>query len=74
MIVENLVSAMNVFLRSVLLSSRKRVCSLGEEILSCMVRVYTVMRPSPALKEELVKFFQLQLCVHHPKGAKTLET
>ncbi|KAI2655981.1 Serine-protein kinase ATM [Labeo rohita] len=74
MIVENLVSAVNVFLRSVLLSSRKRVCSLGEEVLSSVVCVYTGMRPSPTLKEELVKFFQLQLCVHHPKGAKTLET
>ncbi|XP_059370854.1 serine-protein kinase ATM isoform X1 [Carassius carassius] len=74
MILENLVSAVNVFLRSVLLSSRKRVCGLGEEVLSSMLRVYTEMRPSLVLKEELVKFFQLQLCVHHPRGAKTLET
>ncbi len=74
MILENLVSAVNVFLRSVLLSSRKRVCGLGEEVLSSMLRVYTEMRPSLVLKEELVKFFHLQLCVHHPKGAKTLET
>uniref|UniRef100_A0A671SGL5 non-specific serine/threonine protein kinase n=1 Tax=Sinocyclocheilus anshuiensis TaxID=1608454 RepID=A0A671SGL5_9TELE len=74
MILENLVSAVNVFLRSVLLSSRKRVCGLGEEVLSSMLRVYTEMRPSLVLKEELVKFFHLQLCVHHPRGAKTLET
>uniref|UniRef100_A0A673I416 non-specific serine/threonine protein kinase n=1 Tax=Sinocyclocheilus rhinocerous TaxID=307959 RepID=A0A673I416_9TELE len=70
----NLVSAVNVFLHSVLLSSRKRVCGLGEEVLSSMLRVYTEMRPSLVLKEELVKFFHLQLCVHHPRGAKTLET
>uniref|UniRef100_A0A9J8D372 non-specific serine/threonine protein kinase n=1 Tax=Cyprinus carpio carpio TaxID=630221 RepID=A0A9J8D372_CYPCA len=57
-----------------LLSSRKRVCGLGEEVLSSMLRVYTEMRPSLVLKEELVKFFHLQLCVHHPRGAKTLET
>uniref|UniRef100_A0A8C2HF25 non-specific serine/threonine protein kinase n=1 Tax=Cyprinus carpio TaxID=7962 RepID=A0A8C2HF25_CYPCA len=53
---------------------RKRVCGLGEEVLSSMLRVYTEMRPSLVLKEELVKFFHLQLCVHHPRGAKTLET
>uniref|UniRef100_A0A672RVI7 Serine-protein kinase ATM n=1 Tax=Sinocyclocheilus grahami TaxID=75366 RepID=A0A672RVI7_SINGR len=74
MILENLVSAVNVFLHSVLLSNRKRVCGLGEEVLSSMLRVYTEMRPSLVLKEELVKFFHLQLCVHHPRGAKTLET
>uniref|UniRef100_A0A8C2EAU1 non-specific serine/threonine protein kinase n=1 Tax=Cyprinus carpio TaxID=7962 RepID=A0A8C2EAU1_CYPCA len=59
---------------ALLLSSRKRVCGLGEEVLSSMLRVYTEMRPSLVLKEELVKFFHLQLCVHHPRGAKTLET
>ncbi|XP_067221098.1 serine-protein kinase ATM isoform X2 [Chanodichthys erythropterus] len=74
MVLENLVSAVNVFLRSVLLSCRKRVCALGEEVLSAMLCVYTQKRPSSVLKEELVKFFHLQLCVHHPKGAKTLET
>lgn len=74
MVLENLVSAVNVFLRSVLLSCRKRVCGLGEEVLSDMLCVYTGMRPSSVLKEELVKFFQIQLFVHHPKGAKTIET
>lgn len=74
MVLENLVSAVNVFLRSVLLSCRKRVCGLGEEVLSDMLCVYTGMRPSSVLKEELVKFFQVQLLVHHPKGAKTIET
>uniref|UniRef100_A0A672RVT5 Serine-protein kinase ATM n=1 Tax=Sinocyclocheilus grahami TaxID=75366 RepID=A0A672RVT5_SINGR len=73
-LIHNLVSAVNVFLHSVLLSNRKRVCGLGEEVLSSMLRVYTEMRPSLVLKEELVKFFHLQLCVHHPRGAKTLET
>lgn len=74
MVLENLVSAANMFLRSVVLSSRKRVCALGEEVLSSMLYVYTQMRPSSVLKEELVKFFYLQICVHHPKGAKTPET
>ncbi|KAA0701713.1 Serine-protein kinase ATM [Triplophysa tibetana] len=74
MVLENLVTAANVFLRSVVLSSRKRVCALGEDVLSSMLYVYTQMRPISVLKEELVKFFYLQICVHHPKGAKTPET
>ncbi|XP_057207149.1 serine-protein kinase ATM isoform X2 [Triplophysa rosa] len=74
MVLENLVTAANVFLNSVVLSSRKRVCAVGEEVLSSMLYVYTQMRPSSVLKEELVKFFYLQICVHHPKGAKTPET
>ncbi|XP_065137946.1 serine-protein kinase ATM [Paramisgurnus dabryanus] len=74
MVLANLVSAANVFLCSVLLSCRKRVCGLGEEVLSSLLYVYTQMRPSSGLKEELVKFFYIQLCVHHPKGVKTPET
>lgn len=74
MVLENLVSAANVFLRSVVLFSRKRVCAVGEEVLLSMLYVYTQMRPSSVLKEELVKFFYIQICVHHPKGAKTPET
>lgn len=74
MVLENLVTAANVFLRSVVLSSRKRVCALGEDVLPSMLYVYTQMRPISVLKEELVKFFYLQICVHHPKGAKTPET
>ncbi|TRY58045.1 hypothetical protein DNTS_022698 [Danionella cerebrum] len=74
MVLENLVSALNLFLRSVLLSSRRRVCGLGEEVLSDLLCVFSGRRPSSALKEELVEFFQIQLCVHHPKGAKTLDT
>ena len=29
------------------------------------------MRPNAPLKEEIVEFFNLQIRVHHPEGAKT---
>ncbi|KAK6296642.1 hypothetical protein J4Q44_G00327840 [Coregonus suidteri] len=58
-VVEHLVSALNVFLRSAAMNCRMRVCRLGEELLP---------------KEEIVEFFNLQLCVHHPKGSKTQDT
>lgn len=39
-----------------------------------LLYVWAEMRPSVALKEEIVDFFKLQICVHHPKGAKTQDT
>uniref|UniRef100_A0A6Q2X681 non-specific serine/threonine protein kinase n=1 Tax=Esox lucius TaxID=8010 RepID=A0A6Q2X681_ESOLU len=73
-VVEHLVSALNVFLRSAAMNCRMRVCRLGEELLPSVLYVWTQMRPSTTLKEEIVDFFNLQLCVHHPKGAKTQDT
>uniref|UniRef100_A0A8C7HIP7 non-specific serine/threonine protein kinase n=1 Tax=Oncorhynchus kisutch TaxID=8019 RepID=A0A8C7HIP7_ONCKI len=73
-VVEHLVSALNVFLRSAAMNCRMRVCRLGEELLPSVLYVWTQMRPSTTLKEEIVEFFNLQLCVHHPKGSKTQDT
>ncbi|KAI5092996.1 serine-protein kinase ATM [Silurus meridionalis] len=73
-VLEHLISALNVFLRSVAMNRRRRVCSLGEELLPSILHVWSQMRPSSSLKEEMVEFFNLQLSVHHPKGAKTVET
>ncbi|KAJ7995488.1 hypothetical protein DPEC_G00245090 [Dallia pectoralis] len=73
-VVEHLISALNVFLRSAAMNCRMRVCRLGEELLPSVLYVWTQMRPSTTLKEEIVGFFNLQLCVHHPKGAKTQDT
>ncbi|KAL6116348.1 atm [Pungitius sinensis] len=73
-VLEHLVSALNVFLRSVAMNCRMRVCRLGEELLLSLLYVWADMRPSAALKEEIVDFFNLQICVHHPKGAKTEDT
>ncbi|XP_035535893.1 serine-protein kinase ATM isoform X1 [Morone saxatilis] len=73
-VLEHLVSALNIFLRSAAMNCRMRVCHLGEELLPSMLYVWADMRPSAALKEEIVEFFNLQICAHHPKGAKTQDT
>lgn len=38
-----------------------------------MLQVWAEMRPSTALKEEIVDFFSLQIRAHHPKGVKTAD-
>lgn len=72
-VLEHLVSALNIFLRSAAMNCRMRVCRLGEQLLSSVLYVWAEMRPSASLKEEIVDFFQLQVSVHHPQGAKTQE-
>ncbi|XP_054884551.1 serine-protein kinase ATM isoform X2 [Poeciliopsis prolifica] len=73
-VLEHLVLALNIFLRSAAMNCRMRVCRLGEELLPSLLNVWEDMRPSANLKEEIVEFFNLQLRVHHPKGAKTQDT
>ncbi|KAM9318497.1 serine-protein kinase ATM [Pholidichthys leucotaenia] len=73
-VLEHLVSALNIFLRSVAMNCRMRVCRLGEELLPSILYVWADMRPSAALKEEIVKFFNLQISFHHPRGVKTQDT
>ncbi|XP_010789117.1 serine-protein kinase ATM [Notothenia coriiceps] len=73
-VLEHLVSALNIFLRCAAMNCRMRVCQLGEELLPSVLYVWADMRPSAALKEEIVEFFNLQICVHHPQGAKAQDT
>uniref|UniRef100_A0A7N8YQ22 non-specific serine/threonine protein kinase n=1 Tax=Mastacembelus armatus TaxID=205130 RepID=A0A7N8YQ22_9TELE len=73
-VLEHLVSSLNIFLRSAAMNCRMKVCHLGEELLPSILYVWVDMRPSAALKEEIVEFFNLQICVHHPNGAKTQDT
>ncbi|GLD57106.1 serine-protein kinase ATM [Lates japonicus] len=73
-VLEHLISALNIFLRSAAMNCRMRVCHLGEELLPSILYVWADMRPSAALKDEIVEFLNLQICVHHPKGAKTQDT
>ncbi|XP_047449742.1 serine-protein kinase ATM isoform X2 [Mugil cephalus] len=73
-VLEHTVSALNIFLRSAAMNCRMRVCRLGEELLPSLLYIWVDMRPSAALKEEIVEFLNLQICVHHPKGAKTQDT
>ncbi|KAJ0063875.1 hypothetical protein NL108_012878, partial [Boleophthalmus pectinirostris] len=73
-VIEHLVSALNIFLKSASMNSRMRVCRLGEDLLPPLLFIWADMRPSAHLKEEIVEFCQLQICVHHPKGARTQDT
>lgn len=73
-VLEQLISALNIFLRSITMNCRMRACRLGEELMASILYVWADMRPSVALKEEIVDFFKLQICAHHPKGAKTQDT
>ncbi|XP_061072259.1 serine-protein kinase ATM isoform X8 [Conger conger] len=73
-VLEHLVSALNVFLRASATNRRMRACGLGEELVPPLLCVWTQARPSPALKEEVVEFFRLQMRLHHPKGAQTEAT
>ncbi|KAM9801505.1 serine-protein kinase ATM [Neosynchiropus ocellatus] len=73
-VVEHLVSALKIFLRSTAMNSRMKVCRLGEELLLSLLFVWADMRPSSSLKEEIIDFFNLQMSVHHPGGAKTQDT
>ncbi|XP_028656011.1 serine-protein kinase ATM [Erpetoichthys calabaricus] len=73
-VLEHIVGALNVFLRTSARNCRRRVCALGEEILPTIMYVWSQRRPQDHLKEEMVEFVSIQLHVHHPKGAKTEET
>ncbi|XP_076138976.1 serine-protein kinase ATM [Alosa pseudoharengus] len=73
-VLENLVSALNVFLRGALVSWRRRACALGEQLLPGLLHAWSHTRPSPLLKDQLLELFSLQLHIHHPRGAKTLDT
>ncbi|KAM4566592.1 serine-protein kinase ATM isoform 3-T3 [Odontesthes bonariensis] len=70
-VLEHLISALNIFLKSAAMNCRMRACRLGEELLPSILYVWADMRPNAPLKEEIVEFFNLQIRVHHPEGAKT---
>lgn len=70
-VLEHLISALNIFGRFVALNYRMRLCHLGEELTPALLCIWADMRPSLALKEAMVEFFSLQICAHHPKGART---
>ncbi|XP_033740359.1 serine-protein kinase ATM-like [Pecten maximus] len=68
-VVENLLSALNTFLRSIAEGSRIQLCKLGETTLISMLYLWE-NRPSPTLKNEVVEFLHLQMECHHPGGAR----
>uniref|UniRef100_A0A8C8SAM0 non-specific serine/threonine protein kinase n=1 Tax=Pelusios castaneus TaxID=367368 RepID=A0A8C8SAM0_9SAUR len=70
---DHIFAAINVFFSVFAVNCRMRICKLGEEILPTVLYIWTQYRPKDSLKELIVQLFQLQVHVHHPKGAKTQE-
>ncbi|XP_028903598.1 serine-protein kinase ATM isoform X1 [Ornithorhynchus anatinus] len=68
-----ILAALNIFLKVFAVNFRLRICKLGEEILPVVLYIWTQNRPNDSLKEIIIELFQLQVHIHHPKGAKTRE-
>ncbi|XP_024426571.2 serine-protein kinase ATM isoform X2 [Desmodus rotundus] len=69
----HILAAFVVFLKTLAVNFRIRVCDLGDEILPTLLYIWTQHRLNDSLKEVIIELFQLQIYIHHPKGAKTQE-
>ncbi|XP_029417756.1 serine-protein kinase ATM isoform X1 [Nannospalax galili] len=69
----HILAALIIFLKTLAVNSRKRMCELGEEILPTLLYIWTQHRLNDSLKEAIIELFQLQIYIHHPQGAKTSE-
>uniref|UniRef100_A0A8C4LRV0 Serine-protein kinase ATM n=1 Tax=Equus asinus asinus TaxID=83772 RepID=A0A8C4LRV0_EQUAS len=69
----HILAAFILFLKTLAVNFRIQVCELGDEILPTLLYVWTQHRPNDSLKEVMIELFQLQIYIHHPKGAKTQE-
>ncbi|MBZ3884274.1 Serine-protein kinase ATM [Sciurus carolinensis] len=69
----HILAALIFFLKSLAVNFRIQVCELGDEILPTLLYVWTQHRLNDSLKEVIIELFQLQIYIHHPKGAKTQE-
>ncbi|XP_006899108.1 PREDICTED: serine-protein kinase ATM [Elephantulus edwardii] len=69
----HILAALTIFLRILSVNFRIRVCQLGDEILPTLLYIWTQHRLNDPLKEVIIELFQLQIYIHHPKGAKTQE-
>lgn len=69
----HILAAFIIFLKTLAVNFRIRVCQLGDEILPTLLYIWTQHRLNDSLKEVIIELFQLQIYVHHPKGAKTQE-
>ncbi|KAF6332533.1 ATM serine/threonine kinase [Rhinolophus ferrumequinum] len=67
----HILAAFIIFLKTLAVNFRIQVCELGDEILSTLLYVWTQHRLNDSLKEVIIELFQLQIYIHHPKGAKT---
>ncbi|XP_037697256.1 serine-protein kinase ATM isoform X2 [Choloepus didactylus] len=69
----HILAALIIVLKTLAVNFRIRVCELGDEILPTLLCIWTQHRLNDSLKEVLIELFQLQIYIHHPKGAKTQE-
>ncbi|XP_070480934.1 serine-protein kinase ATM isoform X2 [Equus przewalskii] len=69
----HILAAFILFLKTLAVNFRIQVCELGDEILPTLLYVWTQHRLNDSLKEVMIELFQLQIYIHHPKGAKTQE-
>ncbi|XP_076969163.1 serine-protein kinase ATM isoform X2 [Tamandua tetradactyla] len=67
----HILAALVIFLKTLAITFRIRVCELGDEILPTLLYIWTQHRLNDSLKEVIIELFQLQIYVHHPRGAKT---
>ncbi|KAK2099427.1 hypothetical protein P7K49_020775 [Saguinus oedipus] len=69
----HILAALIIFLKTLAANSRIQVCELGDEILPTLLYIWTQHRLNDSLKEVIIELFELQIYIHHPKGAKTQE-
>ncbi|KAM9220531.1 serine-protein kinase ATM isoform 2-T2 [Dugong dugon] len=69
----HVLAALTIFVKILAVNFRIRVCELGDEILPTLLYIWTQHRLNDSLKEVIIELFQLQIYIHHPKGAKTQE-
>ncbi|XP_037361576.1 serine-protein kinase ATM [Talpa occidentalis] len=69
----HILAALIIFLKTLAVNFRIRVCELGDEILPTLLYIWAQHRLNNSLKEVIIELFQLQIYIHHPKGAKTQE-
>lgn len=67
----HILAALIIFLKTLAVSCRIRACELGDEILPTLLYIWAQHRLNDSLKEVIIELFQLQVSIHHPKGAKT---
>ncbi|XP_063405374.1 serine-protein kinase ATM-like [Mytilus trossulus] len=68
-VTENLICALNVFIKHIATNSRTQICKLGETVFVNMLYLWD-NRPTPLLKNELIEFLSIQIHAHHPGGSK----
>ncbi|EHB14073.1 Serine-protein kinase ATM [Heterocephalus glaber] len=68
-----ILAALIIFLKTLAVNFRMRVCELGDEILPVLLYIWTQHILNDSLKGVIIELFQLQMYIHHPRGAKTHE-